>query len=367
MKQIQNVLVTGEKIFLERHQFLFQALNKNFDNLDFLPRESLWYESELPRIFIKGYLKLRTGSLSKTNAIFQKNKLAFIAKSKSTEKKIKQLKYTPDLVFHVFGTYSPFWNNFDIPYVIYLDYTTALAEKNWPSWAYFMNSCARNAWFDCESIYFHKATHIFTMSNIVKNSLINYYNIPSNKITVVGSSGDFLEPLSTTKTFGSKQILFNGSDFERKGGDLVIAAFKLVKKVIPEAKLVLIGKKTSLQIDGITNPGHISRTEIHDLFANTDLVLAPAYCDPFPTFLMEAMNYGIPCIVSANDGMPEIIDHQENGLVIKHPTPDILANYIVNLLSEPCQLLSLSQAARQKVKEKLNWNNVAKQIVNILS
>jgi glycosyltransferase involved in cell wall biosynthesis len=81
---------------------------------------------------------------------------------------------------------------------------------------------------------------------------------------------------------------------------------------------------------------------------------------------MESMNYGLPCIVSASDGMPEIVDHEVNGIVIDKPTADLLANQIINLLNNPSVLASMSQAARDKVRTKLNWKTVAKNIVEKL-
>ncbi len=100
-------------------------------------------------------------------------------------------------------------------------------------------------------------------------------------------------------------------------------------------------------------------------------MIAPAYSDPFPTFLMEAMNYGIPCIVSANDGMPEIVTDKETGIVISELTADVLANHIIDLLNNSLLLTSMSHAARDKIKNKLNWNKIAeqiaKQIAEILS
>ncbi|MBD2776042.1 glycosyltransferase family 4 protein [Iningainema sp. BLCCT55] len=363
----KKILVTGEALFLERHQFLFQAMSTHINNLQFLPRSNEWYETQIPRITLKSILTLLTGSLRKANALFQKNKLAFILKSKRAEYEIHKMKSKPDLVFHLFGTYSPFWDKFDIPYVMYLDYTVALAERNWSEWANFINHQQRQSWLDCENLVYQRAKHIFCMSNIVKQSLIQDYELDSQKITVVGSSGDFIENYNGEKTLGTKRILFNGSDFKRKGGDLVLNAFQKVKQVIPEAKLVIIGKRISVNEDGVENPGHISRSDIHNLFLTTDLVVAPAFCDPFPTFLLEAMNYGIPCIVSANDGMPEIIEHEVNGIVIEQLTADMLASHIINLLSNPLRLESMSQAARSKVKTKFNWNNIAQQIVKTLS
>lgn len=364
----KNILVTGEPLFLDRHQFLFKALSNHFDRLHFSPRQSEWYEAKLPRIALKSLLTLRTGSLRKANAVFQKNRTAFVLKSRRAEQYIHQLNEPPDLVFQVFSTYSPFWNTNNIPYVIFLDYTTALAERNWSAWATFLSDRARQTWLECERLAYARATHIFSMSQVVKTSLIQDYEIATQKITVVGSSGDFQEPYIGEKNFGSHQILFNGSDFERKGGDLVLAAFRKVRQVIPTAKLTIIGKKLPIEETGVENLGHVaSRSDIRDLFLKADLVVAPAYCDPFPTFLMEAMNYGVPCVVSDRDGMPEIVDRQVDGIVLDRLTSELLASQMIHLLMNPSVLASMSQAAQLKVRTKLNWNTIAQTIAQTLA
>ncbi|BAZ17171.1 group 1 glycosyl transferase [Calothrix sp. NIES-4071] len=367
--KFQNILVTGEELFFERHKFLLTAMSQHIEKLQLLPRRLEWYESN-PRLrqLIKAMYTIRTGSLNKANSVFQKNKQAFTIKSQHLEEDIKNLGYTPDFIFHFFCTFRPFWNPSDIPYSMYLDYTMALAEQNWAPWSWFLNDKERQGWRECEKESYERAYHIFTMGNVVKNSLIKDYGITPEKITVIGSSGDFIETYTGDKQFGSQQILFNGSDFERKGGDLVIDAFRQVRKKIKNAKLILIGTSLSINEDGIENLGFISsRSEIHKLFLNSDLVVAPAYCDPFPTFVMEAMNYGTPCIVSANDGMPDIVDNQVNGIVIQQQSADELANSIISLLNDPMRLKCMSQEARLKVKTKLNWNNIAVEITKALS
>lgn len=360
---IKKVVVTGDAFFIERFQPLFRAMSTQV-NLDYLPygnlqstRRSQTIKKFLPKFLIQPAEKL-----------FRKNQKTFINKSQETESKIRQLEYTPDLVFHLFGLFCPFWDKYDLPYVTYLDYTMALAERTWSPWAPFNNPKEREFWLDCERQAYTKAHHLFPMTNLVKNSLIKDYCIAPEKITVVGAAGNFTELYQGEKTFGSKQILFNGSDFERKGGDLVLAAFKQVKKTIPNAKLVIVGKKLATNEDGIENPGHIaSASQMRDLFLNTDLVVAPAYCEPFGHFLVEAMNYGVPCVVSASGGMPEIVDHEINGVVISQPTSDILADRIINLLSKPHLLMQMSEKARPKIKNQLNWDNIATKIVQISS
>ncbi|HIK26998.1 MAG: glycosyltransferase family 4 protein [Oscillatoriaceae bacterium SKW80] len=366
--KIRKVVVTGAPNFIYRYQFLLKAIASHYEHLEYLPCGERFYSSPFANTIAELVYKIiYKFSLSTADRLFQKNQRAYIAKSRQAEQKIGKLKFTPDLVFQIFGMFSPFWERSDIPYAMYLDYTMALAIKNWSPWAPFKNSQEREAWLECERQTYQKAFHIFPMSNVVKSSLIEDYGVEHQKITVVGSSGNFPEPYTGEKLFGSKQILFNGSDWERKGGDLVVEAFKQVKKVIPEAKLVIIGKKVNKRGEGINNPGKIrSLSELHDLFLKSDLVVAPSYCEPFQEFLLEAMNYGVPCIVSDRDGMPEIVDQEINGMIIEQLTPEALAKNIVTLLNNPERLACMSEAARQKIKTKFNWNSIAEKIVEVL-
>ncbi|RUR76294.1 glycosyltransferase family 4 protein [Chlorogloeopsis fritschii PCC 9212] len=365
--EIKRILVTGAHEFVNRRQGLFEVLSSYFDCVECLPSGELHRLKALD-ILTRGYYKILQRFSPITVSRFWKNKNTFITRSRNTERKIRQLEYVPDLVFHIFGMFNPFWDKFDIPYVMYLDYTMALAHKKWLPWAPFHDNQEYTAWVECEMTAYQRARHIFTLGNIVKTSLIEDYGIKPEKITVVGSSSRSQKLYEGEKTFGTKQILFNGSDFERKGGDVVLAAFKQVKKVLPEAKLVIIGKKLDLHEDGVFNPGYIlSSSEKQNLFLESDLVVAPAYCEPYGLFLVEAFNYGVPCIIANNDGMPDIVDNGVNGVVIAQPNSDILAEKIIHLLSDIPVLKTMSKNARSKVKTQLNWNVIGEKVSQVLS
>jgi len=366
---IQRVLVTGKPEFLRRHRPLFEAMARQFDHLDYLPIIELpprhpWQE-KLSRKTQRIWQKLRRQTLpSYVDPL--KNSRVFIERSRHTERQIRQQPVAPDQVFHVFGLSSPFWNRVSTPYAMYLDYTMALARQNWAEWAPFANSSSYQRWRSCEQRTYQAASHLFCMSQVVKNSLISDYAVPPEQITVVGSSGNFERLYEGEKTFGSQMILFNGSDFWRKGGDRVLAAFQQVRTVLPNATLVVIGAELPEKPEGVINPGPVESAALQHLFLTADLVVAPGRCDPFPTFLMEAMNYGVPCIVSAQDGMPEIVDHGINGIVLSQPTPENLAEAILSLLGDPSQLQSLSEQARHKIKTRLNWNTIAQTIAQVI-
>ncbi|MBZ8179104.1 glycosyltransferase family 4 protein [Oscillatoria salina] len=367
--QIKKLLVTGEEGFLYRYHFLVEAISQYVKQVETLPSGNFSNLRVIESLISLIYRITYKISLSTADRLFQKNKRAFIAKSRQTEAKIKQLGYKPDLVLHIFSKYCPIWdNNLDIPYAMYLDYTMALAIENWSPWAPFLNDKEREDWLECERQAYQKATHLFTMSEQGKTSLKEDYDVPEEKITVVGSAGNFQFPYEGKKTFGSQQILFNGSDFERKGGDLVLKAFPKVREALPNSQLVIIGKKILTSEPGIINPGRISsRDEMRELFLNSDLVVAPSRCEPFQEFLLEALNYGVPCLVSDKDGMPEIIDDQVDGIVIREMDAEVFANKIIELLSDSSKLISMSKQARKKIKYQLNWNKIAVKMLQKLA
>ncbi len=365
--KLNNILVTGDRNMINRHKYLFKVMSDNISQIEYLKNDSFTASKKLKNLAKLVYKAIPFLPVIKATN-FRKNDKIFINQSRKIEQKISKLPKTPDLIFHIYGMFSPFWESFNIPYVIYLDYTMVKARKNWLPWAPFKTEKDFFSWVECEKKTYNNADHIFTKSNCIKLSLINDYGVPANNITVVYSSGQFSEIYQEKKSFGTKQILFNGSDFQRKGGDLLLKAFQQVKKAIPEAKLAIVGQNLTIKNEGVDNLGYISfREEMERIFLNSDLVVSPARCEPLGLFLIEAMNYGIPCIVSNQDGMPEIIENQVNGIVLENLNTDVLASHIIQLLSRPEVLQNMSEEARKKIKTQLNWSVIAEKITNVLN
>ena len=362
-----NVLVTGTSLFLRRHRHIFEALRPHFAQVDYLP------EPRLPR-FHRAVYKLGstlhlhapqsvTSAIARLGAIHVWDARVFVARSLQLESQIAALANAPDLVLHLFSMYCPFWVRPSIPYAMILDYTEALCSRNWRHWAPFPTEASLRARLLCEKRAYHNAAHLFPFGNGTRRSLIEDYGVDPAKITVIGSSGHFPDPYSGRRTFGSKRILFycgDGPDFYRNGGDRVLAALRIVRRRIPDARLAIVGLSSEIADPGVENYGYVSSPEkMRDLFLGSDLVLAPARCDPFPTFLIEAMNFGVPCVTSAADGMPEIVAHQVTGLVVSDMSAPRLAAEVVRLLNDPQRLLAMSRSAQQRAREKFSSAQVA--------
>ena len=85
-----------------------------------------------------------------------------------------------------------------------------------------------------------------------------------------------------------------------------------------------------------------------------DVITLLTYCETFGLILAEAMRANT-CVIGTNaGGVPDIIDHEENGLLIEPGNSDMLVNAIKRLHAEPEFKRRLAAAGKIKADEKFN-------------
>ena len=362
-----RLAITGDGFFLDRHSGLIDGLMSHVSGVDVVRSGNL---NELWRYRILHRLTRGTpfsAVLRNHLTSLDRRILGYDLRTKQTATKLQRLKHVPDAVLHVFGSFAPgtatTWR-----IALYLDYTMALAIREWPPWAAFRNTAEGEAWLARERESYSRAMTICTMGERTAQSLVDDYGIPREKVQVVGSGGNCGSLYIGDKTFGSRQILFYGSEFERKGGDIVLTAFRRIREKVAGARLVIIGTTPDINEEGVESLGYISdRSTIERYFLSSDLVLAPSRCDPFPGFVIEAMNYGVPCVVSCASGISGALTHKSNAVLVDHRQPDEIADSIIQLLLDPAALSQISAGARLVVRDELNWRTVADRIASRLA
>jgi len=76
--------------------------------------------------------------------------------------------------------------------------------------------------------------------------------------------------------------------------------------------------------------------------------------DGIPRSLMEAMAVGLPSISTAVAGIPDLIEHNKDGLLIAENNPRALAEAIAVLMDDQATLDRLSRSGRQVIEQKFN-------------
>mgnify|MGYP000980374880 CR=1 FL=1 len=100
--------------------------------------------------------------------------------------------------------------------------------------------------------------------------------------------------------------------------------------------------------------GHRPQEEIASLLGEVRLAAVPSiWPENFPYAVTEAQAAGRPVVASAIGGMPEMIDHEVDGLLVPPGQAQALAEAVRGLLQEPGRASRLGQAGQRRVRERL--------------
>ncbi len=165
----------------------------------------------------------------------------------------------------------------------------------------------------------------------------------------------------------SRLILGVGRLVEKKGfGDLILACKVLAIRGV-DFRCEIIGQgglESALRaqieqlglVDRVTLIGPRPQDEVLQayrraaIFALPCIIGADGNRDGLPTVLLEAMATGAACVSTDVTGVPEIITHEADGLVVPQNNPNALADALERLLAEPDLRARFAAAGRAKVE-----------------
>jgi glycosyltransferase involved in cell wall biosynthesis len=142
-----------------------------------------------------------------------------------------------------------------------------------------------------------------------------------------------------------------------KGVDVLIEAFQFVAAQT-EAHLLLIGEVRDVRLERLVERGGL-RQRVHFTGYRIDAPAIVRSCDVFvmpsrareglPKAVLEAMAQGVPPVVSAVGGLPEVVRDQVSGLVVPPAAPRPLAEAVIRVVNDTQLRTMLSRGARATV------------------
>jgi starch synthase len=235
-----------------------------------------------------------------------------------------------------------------------------------------------NKALDYERNVYHNMDKIFTMSEYLRRSFIEDFDVHEDKVKTIGAGINLDEiPDVREKDYEKKNILFIGVDFYRKGGIQLLKAFRIVKEAFPKAELHIIGPK-KLEIDhrlgsGIKFHGFLSKKDpkqrqlFDSIMRDSSIFAMPSLYEPFGIAPLEAMVYEIPCILTNDWAFPEMVQPGVNGELVECGNVNELADKIKFLLGNPDLLHFLGKNARNIVLTNYTWDIVVKRLIKGIS
>jgi glycosyltransferase involved in cell wall biosynthesis len=156
-----------------------------------------------------------------------------------------------------------------------------------------------------------------------------------------------------------RQFAFVGALERIKGVDVLIEAWCRVAPHIQGVRLVVAGTGTlnasvERMIDrcGLSESvqlvGALSRAAVRDLMDRSSCVIVPSRSEGLGMVIVEAMARGRPVVASEVGGVPELVEHGLNGLLVPPGQAEELARAMLALIRDPARLQRMSTAARER-------------------
>jgi len=191
-----------------------------------------------------------------------------------------------------------------------------------------------------------------------------------------------IEDISFKKLIGwedSPLILTVARLHPNKGLHYLIKAMKSVIKIVPSAKLLILGKgelyhplqnlvmKLNLEnhIRFYTEP--IPNDEMLTVYSSCDIFALPSIIEPFGRALLEALACGKPAIVTNIGGPRDIIVDGKTGFLVQPGAIKRLAARLIYVLTHHDLAEELGVNARRRVKEEYNWQIIAEKYEKVYS
>jgi glycosyltransferase involved in cell wall biosynthesis len=209
---------------------------------------------------------------------------------------------------------------------------------------------------------------VVTISNAIRDVLASE-GVPPEKITCVhsavdiGAYGTACDREWFAKEFdlepGTRTVGMAAQFIERKGHRRLIQAVPGILESFPETIFLLFGKGPledemkalcqSVDVSGsVRFPGF--RDDLQRIYPCLDLLAHPADMEGLGVSLLQAAASAVPIVATRAGGLPEVVRHGMNGLLVAPRDPGTVAEAVKTLLADPARARSMGEAGRAIVE-----------------
>ena len=303
---------------------------------------------------------------------------------------IMQRETIPDaLFFHtqVTAVLSPDWLR-RFPSVVSLDATPKQYDELGGAYAHATGPQWLERWkWRLNRACFRQARHLVAWSEWAKQGLVDEYEIAPEKVTVLPPGVDpraWAHPGLRIPN-GTVRILFVGGDLGRKGGRLLLDAFRCLREIMgsalptqyfsreesgigPSVELHLVTRDTVAPEPGVFvyNGLQPNSDRLKQLFYESDIFCLPTQGDCLPMVLSEAGAAGLPSVSTRLAAIPEIVRDGETGFTIPSGNVEALVAALQRLVLDPDLRLRQGQAAVQIVRQGFDAGRNADRLLDLM-
>jgi glycosyltransferase involved in cell wall biosynthesis len=216
---------------------------------------------------------------------------------------------------------------------------------------------------------FHSATRLQAWSHWAKQSVVDDYGVPEDKIVVNPPGvdlGRWRPRPDARERRRPAQVLFVGGDFRRKGGDVLLDWFRTQNP--DEVELQIVTREEVAPRRGV----HVHRDmqpnseQLTALYHQCDVFVLPSLGECFGIATVEAMATGLPVVVTDVGGTADIVEPGRNGYLVTPNSVGELSQAIDAILSDDARRSWMGLQARRMAEVRFDLETNAKRTIDEL-
>jgi glycosyltransferase involved in cell wall biosynthesis len=227
-----------------------------------------------------------------------------------------------------------------------------------------------------------RARRVIAVSDGLKRELVAGNGYPADQVAVIPNGIDYprfagasaQDHSAVRRALGiapdDRVILYLGRLMERKRVIDLVHALPLIRRRVPNARLVVVGKRNpnALRIEQaarelgleqyVTLVDHVPYRDVPSYYAMADVYALPSAYEGFPFTVLEAMASGTPVVASRIAGIDEQIVDEQTGLLHQVGSVDAIGLQIARVLEDAGLAGRLAAAARRVVEQNYDWSTI---------
>ncbi|MDF2955642.1 MAG: Glycosyltransferase involved in cell wall bisynthesis [Candidatus Alkanophagales archaeon MCA70_species_2] len=229
--------------------------------------------------------------------------------------------------------------------------------------------------FEMQKVVARRLDGIMTVSKSAAKEITRFFGVPSEEIRVIYNGVD----LETFQNDGCEReensILFVGRTEDRKKGIFyLLKAMRMLKDL--DLKLTIVDEKPPKTVyapelvrkycleDRVRFTGRVTVRRLVKLYSSAEIFTAPSLYEGFGFPVAEAMACETPVVATTAGAIPEIVENDETGILVRPGDVDALASAIRVLLEDDHLRRQMGRAARRRIEKLFSWERAARETLN---